>query len=63
MDNGGQPQLLPVLLELVGAALIAIAACLVWLPLGLAATGILMILSAVAVERAGATEKPVSRVG
>ena len=63
MENGGRPSALPAMLELAGAAFVVAGFLLVWLPLGLVATGILLILSAVALERAGAADETRSRVG
>lgn len=54
MDNGGRPSATSALLELAGAAFVVSGLLLVWLPLGLIAIGIVLILSAVAVERAAA---------
>lgn len=48
---------MPALLELAGAGLVVAGLLLLWLPLGLVATGILLILSAVALERAGAADE------
>lgn len=63
MDNGGRPPALPALLELAGAAFVVAGFLLVWLPLGLIATGIVLILSSVASERAGAADETRSQVG
>lgn len=57
MDTGGRPSAVPALLELAGAAFVVAGLLLVWLPLGLVATGIVLILSAVAFERAGAADE------
>lgn len=63
VDNGGRPSAMPALLEAAGAVLVVLGFFLVWLPLGLVVTGILLILSAVALERAGAADETRSRVG
>lgn len=63
MDTGGRPSAVPALLEVAGAGFIVAGLLLVWLPLGLIAIGIVLILSAVACERAGAADETRSRVG
>lgn len=63
VDNGGRPPALPALLELAGATFVVAGLLLVWLPLGLIAIGIVLISSAVAVERAGAADETRSGVG
>jgi predicted metal-binding membrane protein len=63
VDNGGRPSAVPALLELAGAGFVVAGIVLVWLPLGLIAIGVVLALSAVALERDGAGEKPTSRVG
>jgi hypothetical protein len=62
VDNGGRPSALPALLELAGAGLVVAGFFLVWFPLGLIATGVLLTLSAVAFERAGVADETRSRV-
>jgi predicted metal-binding membrane protein len=63
VDNGGRLSAMPALLELAGAVFVIAGFLLVWLPLGLVATGILLILSAVALERVGAAAETRGRVG
>lgn len=62
MDDGGRASAVPALLELAGAGFVVVGFFLVWLPLGLIATGVLLTLSAVAFERAGAAAETRSRV-
>ncbi|HVW34730.1 MAG TPA: hypothetical protein VHL53_19510 [Acidimicrobiia bacterium] len=63
MTPDRRPSPLPAFLELAGACLVVFGIVLVSLPLGLIATGALLVLSAVALEREGATERPRSRAG
>lgn len=56
MDNG-RPSAVPALLELAGAAFVVAGLLLAWLPLGLIATGIVLLLAAVASERAAAGDE------
>jgi hypothetical protein len=51
------PSLLPALLELVGASFVVLGVALIWLPLGLIAVGLVLVVAAVAVERAADASK------
>lgn len=61
MGDAGDTSAVPALLEAAGALFVVAGVFLIWLPAGLIAIGIVLILAAVAVERAPA-DKPVSRV-
>lgn len=57
MDPDRRTSALPALLELAGAGFVVAGLLLIWLPLGLIAIGVILALSAVAVERAGVADE------